>query len=227
MKKYIKVLSRIIFARAGKELELRFNLLFEMLGGFIFFILHLIAFKIVLSYFSFSGWTTDQLWILMATFLIFTYMAFFLFWKGLTRTVEEIRLGVLDSIIVKPINARFISFLRSGGLHNFAASFTGVLMLVYFLFRSSTPVSALSIALYFTALILSLWMIHCLTVTFVSLNFFFGYLPESSGFGFNIQEGYKYPSNVYLSRGLIIKLIFIPISLLTTFPVQLLLSKPA
>ena len=225
MKRYFKVFFRLIFARAGKELSLRLNLIFENIGSFIFFSLHLISFKIILDTFQFSGWTTNELWILMATFQIFTYLSFFLFWKGLTQTVEDIRSGALDSVIAKPVNTRFLSFLRSSGLHNFFAFLVGVILLIYFIVKFQVQLSFFQLIFYIISLVLSLWLLHCLSVIFVSLNFFFGYIPESSGTVYQFQESFKYPSSIYFSREFALKLIFIPLSLLVTFPTTWILSK--
>lgn len=213
-------------ARIGKELSLRFNLIFEIIGSLIFFFLHLISFYLILGKFSFPGWSGAQIWIMLFTFEIYTYLAFFVFWKGLTRTVEDIRRGTLDPILVKPANARFIAFLRSGGLHNLVACILGIIFLVIGVVRFDLSVNPAGIFLYLVFLATSLWIIHCLSVIIVSLNFRFGYLPSTPGAVFEVQEVYKYPSTIYLGRSLLAGMFVIPLSLLTTLPATVFLLKP-
>lgn len=211
-------------ARVSQEFGFRFNFIFEFLGSYCFFVLHLISFKFLLSKYSFPGWSTGESWIMLFTFEIFTYLSFFVLYKGLTRTVIEIRTGGLDIILAKPVQSRLIAFFRSGGLHNLATGILGIFYLVLTILEYKFQISILSVLLYIISLLSGLWILHCMSVIVMSLNF---YLEQVNGDSFvsMFQEAMKYPSQIYSSTPILLRIFIYAFAILTTFPTVLLLTK--
>lgn len=226
MIRYLKLFLAIQSAGMAKDIQLRGNFAITLIGSLCYFYLHLISFKLIIGRFHFPGWETEQLWILLFTFEIFTYLAFFFFWRGLQHTPKEIGTGTFDTLLSKPFSSRFLAFFRNGSLHNLASAIFGTVYLVFALFQYQIHTTFLGIILYILGLIISLWVFHCISILFVSLNFKYGYLPGTSGVAFEIQEIYKYPATVFNSSGLLIRLLVVPLSLLTTIPTSSLLLKP-
>ncbi len=226
LKKYLRLFIAIQSAGMAKEIQLRGNLITTLIGSLCYFYLHLISFKLVIGHFQFPGWDTGQLWTLLFTFEIFTYLAFFFFWRGLQLTPKEIGTGTFDVILSKPFNSRFIAFFRNGSFHNLASAIISVVYLIFILIQYRIHTTLFGIIFYLLGLAISLWIFHCISVLFVSLNFKNGYLPGTSGIAFEIQEIYKYPATIFSSSGFMIRLFIIPLSLLTTIPVTSLLLRP-
>jgi len=224
--KYLRLFSHIQSAGISKEIHLRANFIVTLSGSLCFFYLHLISFRLIINRFHFPGWDTGQLWVLLFTFQIFTYLAFFLFWRGLNHTPRDIGTGGFDVILAKPASARFIAFFRNGSLHNLPSALLGAVYLSSTLIRFHLPVSFFGVVLYLTTLLLSLWIFHCLTVLFICLNFRHGFIPGTSSVVFEIQEIYKYPANIFTSSNLWLRLLILPLSLLTTLPASAILLKP-
>lgn len=225
MKKNIKFILIVQSARMGRELINPVNSLIELVGSICYFFLHVFSFSIIISKFSFPGWTTGEMWVMLFTFELFTYAAFFLFWKGLVHTVRDINRGGFDYLLTKPISTRLLTFFRSGGLHNFTCmllSFIGLLTAINIFHIHITLVSLI---LYLVSLLASLWIFHSVSIMLVSLNFYFGYLPATSSAPFQVQEIYKYPSSIFNQSDLWAWLTVIPLSLLTTIPSVLILLK--
>lgn len=210
----------------SKEIHLRLNLGTSLLGSLCFFYLHLVSFQLIINRFKFSSWDPGQLWVLLFTFEIFTYLAFFLFWRGMNKTPEEINQGTFDIILAKPLSARLLAFFRNGSLHNLLSAFLGVGYLIFSLINYHLPTSLIGVALYVLTLTASLWIFHCLSVLFICLNFRHGYLPGTTGVPFEVQEIYKYPANIFSSSVLWLRLLVIPLAALTTIPTASLLLKP-
>lgn len=226
LKQYLKVIYLVYIARLGKDFSLPLiNQLFSHIGSLCFFTLHFLSFTLVISKFTFPGWTVPQMWVMLFTFEIFTYLSFFLFWKGYNETVRDISTGSFDMIVSKPVSSLITTFFRGGGSHNLLAALLGAVFLLGSIIIFHLPVSLFSVFLYLITLLISLWTVYCITVIFISLNFKFGRLDATIGITFQIQEIYKYPSTIYPQSGLF-WLLIVTLSLLTTFPTALLLSKP-
>jgi ABC-type uncharacterized transport system permease subunit len=227
LKHFALLFNKIYLARLGKDFSLPLvNQLFQITGSFCFFVLHLYAFGLLINKFSFPGWSRPEMWVLLFTFEIFTYGAFYLFWRGFNHTVIDINSGAFDLILAKPITSRFLSFFRGGGLHNIICSFFGFICLGVAIVSFQIPVTILTIFLFLIFLSSSLWIMFCVGVSFISLNLKYGRLNSTIGAVFQVQEAYKYPSTAYHKFNLMIWIILSSLSLLTTLPALVLLSKP-
>jgi ABC-type uncharacterized transport system permease subunit len=97
---------------------------------------------------------------------------------------------------------------------------------VIFIFINQINISALSVILYFSTLILSLWTAYCIAISFISLNFKYGRLDATVGAIFQVQEVYKYPSTIYSGLQVFFWFLVVSLSLFTTLPAVALLLKP-
>jgi len=225
MLRYLRFIFRIYTSRLGKDLSLPYiQILMSIVGSLCFFYFHLISFSFVVSKFSFTGWSVGEMYILFFTFEIFTYLAFYLYWKGFLETVRHINTGQFDIVLAKPASSWLITFFRGGGLHNILAAVLGSIYLIIVIHNYSLPVSILSICLYIFSMSLSLIFLLCFTSIFISLNFIFGNF-QASGIGFSFQDLYKYPAQIYPKSWFFI-LVVTPFSALVTVPATLLISKP-
>jgi len=225
--RFLKVFITIYSARLGKDFSLPVSTqIFMLLGSLCYFFLHYVGFRLILQRFAFPGWTIGQSWVLMFTFEIFTYLAFYLFWNGLNRTVQDINTGRFDMIVSKPISSMFITFFRGGGFHNLFCATLGLFFLIITLISNNLSVSFVSCILFLGSLLTSLWVFFCFAVCFISLNFKYGRLSSTPTIAFQIQEVYKYPSTLYINLSLYYSLIPISLSLFTTFPAAVLIGKP-
>jgi ABC-type uncharacterized transport system permease subunit len=212
-------------ARVSQELGFRLNLMFGFLGSVCFFVLHLISFKFLISKFNFPGWSVGEAWVMLFTFEIFTYISFFVMWRGLTKTMLDIRTGGLDIILVKPIQSRSIAFFRSGGLHNLITVILGIMCLVWTFLTFRLTTSFLSILLYIASLFSGVWLLHCISVIIICINFYFEQVSGSDSFVYQFQEALKYPFHIYFGAPLFLRILIYLFAILTTLPSVVLLSK--
>ena len=221
MKKYLTIWWRIQAGHLGKDLNSGWNLLVRILGSLCFFVLHLVSLQFLLRKFIFSGWNNSQIWTLLLVFEMFTYLAFLFFWRGLVFSLRAINRGDFDYLLTKPINARFLTFLRGGGIQNLICSLLAFLFLILnnkFIFWN-WPV-------FLFVLFISLWMLFCIATILISLNFILGYIPGTDSIIFEVQEAYKYPASTYDKFSLWIQVLIVPFAALTTIPTLVLLNKP-
>jgi len=227
MIKIFKIFFRIYSARLAKDFNLPlFNQIMQTLGAICFFILHLVAFRLIISKFSFTGWTDGQLLVLLLTFELFTYSAFFLFYRGLNYTVTEINNGSFDFFLSKPFPSRLLTIFRGGGSHNFILIILSQVLLYWvFINYHLNFYLPLLIPYYFT-LLTSLFTAYNLSCIFLTPNFKYGKITASQSAIFYIQEIYKYPSTLFYGPNLLVFILPLVLSLLTSYPAMLLLNKP-
>ena len=224
---YLNYIDHVHIARVSKDLSLPvFNQAVQMSGSLCFFLLHLFSFSFIIRKFNFQGWSQPELWILLFTFEIFTYSAFFLFWRGFIYTVRDISTGAFDLVLSKPITSRLTSFFRGGGSHNLFSASAGAILLAITIIVYRLPINPIGLLLYLVLLISSLWITYCIGVAFISLNLRYGRLDSTIGVVFQVQEAYKFPSTAYSKFNVVIWAFLSALSLLTTLPTAALLSKP-
>jgi ABC-type uncharacterized transport system permease subunit len=226
IRRCFKVFTTIYSARLGKDFSLPLaSQIFSNLGSLCFFTLHIISFSLLINKFSFPGWSRPDMWVLLFTFEIFTYLAFFLFWKGFQYTIKDINTGAFDLILSKPFTSLFITIFRGGGLHNLLAVLLGSVSLAFVIVIYQIPVSISSIFGFLVSLGLSLFTFMNLSVSLISLNFKYGRITGTAYAGFQIQEVYKYPSTAYSGYQIPFLILLACFSLLTTFPAAALIQK--
>lgn len=222
---YLKIFVLQHAFGAGKDLSLRANFFTTLLGSMCFFYLHIVSFGLIISRFSFTHWNLGQLWALLYTFQIFTYLAFYFFWRGAVHLPREINVGAFDTLLTKPVNLRFLSFFRNGSLHNLISAVISGVYLIHTLAVYHLVVNIFSILLYLFFLAVSLWIFHCASVLFTVLNFKYGNLPGTAIGPFEFQEAMKYPADAFSFDSWWQKLLIYPFALLVTVPTAFLIHK--
>jgi ABC-type uncharacterized transport system permease subunit len=226
VKRHLQIFSTIYSARLGKDFSLPIGQqTMQNLGSLCFFMLHLISFYFIIGKFSFPGWTRSDMWVLLFTFEIFTYLAFYLFWNGFVHTIRDINSGAFDLILAKPISSQFITFFRGGGSHNLLSVILASVFLVLIINKYNIPVSLLGMASYISSVALSLYTFLNLSICLISFNFKHGKISDIAYAGFQVQETYKYPATVYTGLKTQFWVVLACLSLLTTFPASVLLHK--
>lgn len=226
MLKYPRIFLRIYFSRLGKDISLPAYLVATTIGSICFFVMHLLAFLLVIGRFTFTGWTPPQLWVVFFTFETFTYFAFFLLWGGMHKTVIDITTGKFDLLLTKPISVRFLTFARGGSAHNLLSAALGVALLLLVILKNALPLSFLSSIAWIACMVLGLWAFHCLSLLFISLNFKFGKVQGSSGVAWQLQELWKYPPTSFDHPSFLSQALVLPLSLIASMPAAALLVRP-
>lgn len=226
MIRILRIFSHMYLARLGKDLSMPYlQIIMQNLGSLCFFFFHLLAFSFITDRFTFSNWNRDQMYVLFYSFQIYTYLAFYFFWKGFIQTVNFIHNGQFDLIMTKPLSGWILSFFQGGGLHNLFAAAIGAIFLFVHLTSSGISITFLSLILYLLSMIFSLLFLLSFSSIFISLNFY-GSRLNVFGIGFTFQELMKYPAQLYPAQNSIFYLLIIPFALLVTVPASLLIGKP-
>lgn len=225
MRRYLIFIFRNYSSRLGRDIALPYTqILTALIGSICYFYFHLISFSFIIQRFNFPSWSIGELYILFFTFEIYTYLAFYLFYRGFLLSVRQINNGQFDIILSKPASSWIITFFQGGNFHNFLAAIFSLIYLFIYLYKYSLHVSILNIFLYIVFMCLSLLFLLFFTSIFISLNFSYGSI-QAAGIGFAFQDLLKYPAQIF-PRSWLFMLVVIPFSSLVTVPASLLISKP-
>lgn len=223
--RYLAVGWLLYSTRVGKQISLLADSLLRCVGTMSFFTLHIVLTKFLLNNFRFPGWSHNEFWLFLFSFQFFYYGMFFILWEGLKQTSFEINRGTFDFILVRPINSRFLSFVRPGQINNFVGMLSGLALLLFFLFRFYGIHSFVLLPIYFFTIATSMWIMHCLSMMILSLNFKYPGMEHLRSVVFAVQELYKYPVSAYDGQSILLRLVIVPFSLMSTIPATLLLLK--
>lgn len=228
MMKFSRYLLYLQLSRLNKEFLMRFNFIMEASGSLCFFVLHIVMASFIISKFAFPGWSEAEYWVLISTFQLFSYLSFFLLWRGINWTYRDIHNGGFDFILVKPGNSRMLAFLRGGSSNNFVSIICSLLFLLFIFSKYSltSRLSLFTLLAYIFFIVCSLWINHCLDVIFISLNFKYGKIEETKGPIYTVQEALKYPVDLFTNLRLSVAILTVPVALLTSVPASILLLKP-
>jgi ABC-2 type transport system permease protein len=228
MKKFSRYLAVGWFlysTRVGKQVSLIADSALRCVGTMSFFALHIVLTKFLLNNFRFPRWNYNEFWIFLFSFQFFYYGMFFVLWEGLKQTSFEINRGTFDFILIRPISSRFLSFVRPGQINNMVGMLSGLTLLLIFLYRFYGFSSFVIIPIYLFCVIISMWIMHCLSMMILSLNFKYPGMEHLRAVIFAVQELYKYPVSSYDGQSILLRLLIVPFSLMSTIPATLLLLK--
>lgn len=225
VKRYLSIALFLYSTRVGKQISLIADSLLRCVGTMSFFMLHIILTKVLLNNFRFPGWNLNEFWIFLFSFQFFYYGMFFIIWEGLKQTAFEINRGTFDFILIRPVNSRFLAFIRPGQINNMVGMLSGLALLLVFLYRFYGLSGFITLPIYFIAILVSMWTMHCLSMMILSLNFKYPGMEHLRAVVFAVQELYKYPASSYDNQSFFIKLLILPFSLMSTIPATLLLLK--
>lgn len=225
MKKYFSIAARILSMRLGADLFYRTNFLTGVIGSFCFVGLYVLVILLLMQHVHFGSWTLKEMWLLLGTFLIFVYAVFYFFWRGMLLLVNDIRTGMFDYDLIRPIDSQFLVSFKGGGIHNLLAMIAGLILTLFAIINLQLSPSLIQILFYILTLILSILNFYSLMVLMALLNFRFDYLGEASFQIFDFQNFSRYPLEAFNRIPVILGILVIPFSALTTIPTNILLNK--
>ncbi len=174
---------------------------------------------------SLGGWTFHQALAVMGTFMVLNGISLSVFSPNLNRIVEHVRLGTLDFILLKPVDAQFWLSLRYLTIQGFPEILLGlgVVGYVYVKLRPGPGPTLAGVALFVAALILlySLWfMLASLSIWFVKIYNITAVLQT-------LLEAGRFPVHAYPLFWRFVFTFLIPVAFITTLPAAMWVEGPS
>ena len=131
LKKYLVIFRLIILTRLSADLSFRMSFFATLIGSFCFIFLYIATLFLLMSHVQFGAWGEKEMWLFLGVFLIFCFLVFYIFWRGLWNFPENVRTGLLDFYLTKPLDSQFIVSIAGGGFHNLLAVVFGIVLTLW------------------------------------------------------------------------------------------------
>jgi ABC-2 type transport system permease protein len=172
-----------------------------------------------------GGWTFPQYSILLATYSLNWGLFKLLYGRVMEDVIDRIFTGQYDYYLLRPINARFLSYFCPPLIKSFPSVATNAIFLLWLLhyFNFSPPI--LNITIFIIYLILGQIIVFSFSQIAVVTSFFTNNAADIYAIFENAWDQSSYPGEAFTKSVHFTLTFIIPIILFASFPAKVLLGK--
>lgn len=224
--RYCRIFAALMRYCLAREMSFRANFIIYALTELLWLALLIVFYKVIFSRTqSVSGWTGDEMMILVGTHYIVTRLFQGLFFESCIELADLIRTGGLDFLLLKPANAQFLVSMSRVDYSSLVNVLVGAGLVWYGAARIGLQPGPDDIALYLllvlsgVVILYSLMFLLCTTAIWaVRTQFIYEGWFHLTSFG-------RYPEGIYRAAWLKFMLTYVfPILVVANWPARSLLS---
>lgn len=174
-----------------------------------------------------AGWTWSEALVVVGFFLMLKGFLAGMIQPAVVSTVEQIRSGALDFVLLKPADAQFLVSTARWDLARLADVAAGLGLLVYALPRTGTRVTALGIVGAAVLFVGAVAILYSLFVMVLSMAFVFVKIDNLSFLLSSLFDAARWPSSVFRGALALLFTFVLPLALMTTYPALALFGRLA
>jgi ABC-2 type transport system permease protein len=171
-----------------------------------------------------GGWNVWQMVMLLGTNHILTQLFEAFFFDNCTKLVDQIRLGDLDFVLIKPVNPQFLVSLRYTDYASMTNSLVGFAMIGYAIHRLGIAITPLEAFLFLLLIVNGILILYAMTFCLSVLTFWIGRASNLFELYYQLTQFTRYPGEIYRWGLRIALLTVIPMLVVSNFPVKMLLG---
>ncbi len=224
--RYLRLLRVFYRYSLLRELEYRVNFLINVVMSVAWMGWGIVSATILFQVRStIAGWSFDETLVVIGLFSAFSGLVEAVFRPNVTSIIEQIRDGTFDFVLVKPVNAQFISSLRSIVIWRIFDIIAGFAIITVALGRLGITPTPGQIAMFLVMVLLAAVIVYSLWLMMVTLAFWFVKVDNLSELFGAFYEAGRFPVSIYKGwiRGLLT--FIVPIAFITTVPAEVLLQR--
>lgn len=180
-------------------------------------------------YFRFAdevgGWSYPELLVVVGLFFTVNGVRQAVITPNLARMTEYIRMGTLDFLLTKPVDAQFMVSVRHVGVFNWLDPVLGVVLAAIGVAASDRDVTAGGVASFVVLLGAALVILYALALALMSASV---WTVSSEGMDDVLQgmvETSRLPVQLYRGALQTVLTVGVPVAFFTTFPAEALLGR--
>lgn len=223
--RYIRIFFIYFKISCIRELAFRVSFFTGIIGSFVFVVLNWAIVHFLMQKISLGLWTEKEMLVLLGCFFIVDYSFFFFFWRGFIRMPRNIRDGVFDFYLIKPLDLQFSASIMGGGIHNLMALVFGIFVLAFSIHNLGVQPNLLQILTAAFCLVLSILDLYSLMLLLITLNFRFGFIEEVINFVLSFQDFSRYPLDVFSRLPVLLFIFAAFFSSLSTIPAIIFINS--
>lgn len=226
MKKYIRIYAMYLRLNFAALIVYRANFINNILGSSVWGFFSILTIVLMMSRTSsLFGWSKNEIFLLTGVYSLFIGIFHTLFSRNFERMTYLIRLGLLDAVLIKPIDSQFAVSTSIVNYASLIRILTGAGFIWYVLATAHIPVTPLMMGIFllFTVvgllLLYSIWfMVSTLIIWFPDLSNLIDFLYSYSNIG-------RYPREMYLQLNTFLFFFILPLTFFVVSPTKALLGK--
>lgn len=226
MNRYLHIFG--IFAKNNlvREMEFRGNFVLSGIIACSWVFFHIFVVNV---YFQFTnnllGWSKTEIFIFVGVFRLIKSLVDMFIRTNFKNFPEDVNSGQLDYSLTRPINTLFLSSFRFHKYNEIASFAAGIFILVYaFKLGGFNFGPTVFLGLVF-AVVIGLFAYYSLLLFFTTLSIFMTKLTAISEINNVLANALRYPTSTYTRGNLFLELIILPLTIVSTYPLQILFGK--
>jgi ABC-2 type transport system permease protein len=172
-----------------------------------------------------SGWLKADMFMFQGVYFLFDFFLWGVLWQNMKAIPEKINSGLLDLDLTKPVNTRFFISFRVFRWNNANSLLLGLGTIGYSLSLGVNRPTLLGIALSLLTIIIACIFIYQAWFTTMCLAFFVDRINNLQEFFPGVRNFWRVPQPFYTGLIRVGLTYIVPITLVTTLPVQFLLGQ--
>lgn len=226
MNKYIRIYQRLLKLHFSSLVIYRTNFINSVIGSLIWGIFSVISVIILTSHTRvLFGWTQDEFILLTGVYGLFIGIFHFAFSSNFARLPMYVRMGSLDSVLLKPVDSQFyvsMSWVNFASIVRFLIGFFVVWYLAMKMHIVLTPAIFLLFILFLSIGIIILYSIWFMVTT---ITIWYPELSNLVEFLFNFSNVGRYPREMFVHANRFIFFFLLPLTFIAVTPTRALVSK--
>lgn len=226
MKKYLFFYKRLLIANWNALIEYRGDFVTQLISSLVFSLNHIIiVLLLTIKVPSVYGWSRVELLLLAATYNVFIGIFHTFISRNLDKIADDIYYGKLDYVLLKPIDSQLATVIWKINYVSLIRLLFGLVLTGYLIKSLHIVVTVHMVVVYFSAIVLSVFMLYSFWLPFISLMIFNPRLSNIVILLFNITNIARYPKEMYMRLPMYIFIPLLPLALILTTPTKILLQK--
>lgn len=174
---------------------------------------------------SISGWSRDEIFVLMSIYTIYDAFTWSFFYFNMQRYMRRVFTGELDMFLLKPVDAQFMLSVEHNSYNNLFRLVIGIGMLVFSLSRLQQSITVLSFVLFLILLLFGFILLYSIWFFIATFAFWVERLNNLNDVIPSLRKLSQFPRSVYTGISSFLFCIVFPIVLITSIPAETLMNK--
>lgn len=223
--RYLSLFTLMVKNCLIREMQFRANFLIRAFTEVLWLGMLLIYFDAIYANADdLGGWSHDHMLVLLGTTYIVNQLFEAFLFDNCVRLSDQVRLGDLDFVLVKPVNPRFLASLRYTDFASLSQALVGVLLVLYALKRMAHAPSLSEIVGYVLFLGNGLLILYSLLFTLATLAFWLGKSSDFFDLYYQLTHFGRYPAEIYRGVLRVVLTYILPMLVVTNFPAKMILE---
>jgi len=208
-----------------REMQFRSNFVIRLFTEVIWLGMQFIYVEVLYSLTqSIGGWNVWEMVILLGTNHIINQLFEAFFFDNCTKLVDQIRLGDLDFVLVKPINSQFMVSLRYTDYASITNSLAGFAMIGFALHKLGTAITPVEVLLFLLLVLNGIFILYSMMFCLSIMTFWIGRASNLFELYYQLTQFTRYPGEIYRFGLRMVLLTAIPMLVVSNFPAKVLVG---